>query len=40
MDRGAPQWIFISSAIFMLFTVAAALRGDRRSRRRRAGAPA
>ncbi|HEY1261051.1 MAG TPA: MFS transporter [Stellaceae bacterium] len=38
MDRGAPQWIFISSAIFMLFTVAAALLGDRRSPARRARA--
>ncbi|MGH7059302.1 MAG: MFS transporter [Stellaceae bacterium] len=38
MDRGAPQWIFISSAVFMLFTVAAALLGDRRSPARRARA--
>jgi MFS family permease len=36
MDRGMPHWIFGSSAIFMLLTVAAALIGDRRSTGRRA----
>lgn len=36
MDRGAPHWIFGSSVVFMLLTVAAALIGDRRSANRRA----
>src|SRR5208283_596826 len=37
MDRGAPQWVFGASVVFMLLTVAMALIGDRRSlgRRRR-----
>lgn len=36
MDRGAPHWIFVASAFFMLLTVVAALLGDRRSARRNA----
>ena len=38
MDRGMPHWIFVTSALFMLLTVAAALIGDRRSARNRAAA--
>ncbi len=34
MDRGAPHWIFLASALFMLLTVVAALLGDRSSARR------
>jgi MFS transporter, FSR family, fosmidomycin resistance protein len=36
MDRGMPHWIFGTSVVFMLLTVAAALIGDRRSAGRRA----
>jgi len=37
MDRGAPQWVFGASVLFMILTVALALIGDRGfvSRRRR-----
>ena len=35
MDRGAPQWVFGASVIFMVLTVAVALIGDRRSLSRR-----
>ena len=35
MDRGAPQWVFGASVVFMLATVAMALFGDRRLARRR-----
>jgi MFS family permease len=35
MDRGAPQWVFGASVVFMLLTVAVALIGDRRSSGRR-----
>ncbi len=35
MDRGAPQWVFGASVVFMLTTVALALFGERRSARRR-----
>jgi len=31
MDRGAPQWVFGASVVFMVLTVALALIGDRRS---------
>jgi MFS transporter, FSR family, fosmidomycin resistance protein len=30
MDRGAPQWVFGASVVFMVLTVAIALIGDRR----------
>jgi MFS family permease len=35
MDRGAPQWVFGASVVFMLLTVAVAVIGDRRSLVRR-----
>ena len=35
MDRGAPQWVFGASVVFMVLTVAVALIGDRRSLVRR-----
>jgi MFS family permease len=35
MDRGAPQWVFGASVVFMVLTVAMALIGDRRSLVRR-----
>jgi MFS family permease len=44
MDRGAPRWVFYSSALFMLITVVVALgtewRGRRRGARSHAGAAA
>jgi FSR family fosmidomycin resistance protein-like MFS transporter len=35
MDCGAPRWVFGTSVVFMLLTVAFALVGDRRSIGRR-----
>ncbi len=35
MDRGAPRWVFYSSAVFMLITVVMALGTEWRGRRRR-----
>jgi len=35
MDRGAPQWVFGASVVFMVLTVVVALVGDRRSLVRR-----
>jgi MFS family permease len=35
MDRGAPQWVFGASVVFMVLTVGMALIGDRRSLVRR-----
>lgn len=34
MDRGAPRWVFYSSAVFMALTILLALAGDWRTRRR------
>jgi MFS family permease len=40
MDRGAPQWVFGASVMFMVLTVAVALIGERRSLTRRRSVPA
>jgi MFS family permease len=35
MDHGAPRWVFGTSVVFMVLTVALALAADRRSLNRR-----
>ena len=39
MDSGAPHWVFGASVVFMVLTVALALLGEHRPRRRRMAAP-